>query len=325
MDKVRVGILGTSWWTDVVWPGFSRVPEVQITAIASRSTDKAEAFAREHGIPHRSGDYDEVIHSPEVDAIFVGVPNFLHHEMAMKALRAGKHVLQEKPMALSVREAQEQADLARDRGLVLMLDQEVRLADGVCDAPQMLRDRIGPLRKVVLGVTMAGGEWGGWRGDKALSGGTLFEIAIHQLDLARWLWSKDPVSVWAMGEDLAGRDMTIVLDFGAGDSAVIDYCWRCIGFRIRGELYGERGYMIQETTPPFGPSRRTVVTEQGMEVEDQEFGVQGPETFRRVMEGFARSILSGAPPPVPAEDGVWAVRMAEAARESLRGGHIVRF
>jgi predicted dehydrogenase len=101
MNKVRLGILGTSWWTDIVYPGFVQVEGAEITYIAARTAEKAEKFAQEHGIPHWSGSYEELIRSPEVDAVFIGVPNFLHHEMAVKSLEAGKHVLQEKPMALS--------------------------------------------------------------------------------------------------------------------------------------------------------------------------------------------------------------------------------
>jgi predicted dehydrogenase len=206
-----------------------------------------------------------------------------------------------------------------------MVDQEMRLSDGVRDMPSLLEERIGPLRKLVVGVTMAEAEWGGWRGDKALSGGTLFEMAVHELDFARWLWQKDPVSIFAQGEDTAGKDMTVLFDFASGDSAIIELCWRCIGFRIRAELYGARGYAIEEMEIPFGPNRRTIVTEAGRELLERSYALQGPETFKRVMEGFVQAIQTGAPPPITAEDGVWAVRMAESARESLRTGQPVRF
>lgn len=325
MKKVRLGLIGTSWWTDVVFPGFALARNAEVTWIAARTAEKARAFAEAHGIPHWSGDYNDVLAASDVDAVFIGVPNFLHDELARAALNAGKHVLQEKPMALSAGAAESQAELASSKGLVLMPDQETRLADGARDLPELIANRIGPLRKVVLGMTMNPGEWGGWRGDKSLSGGTLFEMAIHQMDFARWLWKRNPVSVWAVGEDTATHDMTLVFDYGDGDSAVIDYCWRSIGFTLRAECYGERGYVKQEMAIPFGPGRQVIVTEEGREETQADAALQGPHTFQRVLEGFADSILKGSPLPIPTEDGVWAVRMAEAARESLRTGGTVHF
>jgi predicted dehydrogenase len=325
MRKVRVGILGVSWWTDLVYPGFALAENAEITYVAARSGEKAEAFARTHGIPNWGDSYAALIESPEVDAVFVGVPNFLHEEMAIAALARGKHVLQEKPMALTTEKAVAQASLAKDRDLVLMVNQELRLADGVREVPDLLASRLGPLRKLVIGLTLAPAEWAGWRADPALSGGTLFEMVIHELDLARWLWRKDPVAVYAQGDDVAGKDLTVVLDFGNGDSAVIDVCWRCFGFRLRAECYCESGYLTREVDLPFGDGRQVLVTADGREESAFTAGVQGQETFKRVMESFADAILNGTSVPVSAEDGVWAVRMAEAARESLRSGKRVGF
>lgn len=323
--KVRLGLLGVSWWTDIVWPGFAQAENAEVTWVAARTGAKAEAFAREHGIPHWTDNYGELLAALNVDAVFVGVPNYLHEEMAMAALARGKHVLQEKPMALTVEKAVAQAHLARQHQKVLMINQELRLANGLRDMPEFVASRLGALRKVVIGLTMAPGEWGGWRGDPALSGGTLFEMIIHELDLARWLWGRNPVSVVASGEDTAGRDVTVLLDFGHGDSAVVDVCWRCIGFRLRVECYAELGYLVREVELPFGNGQQTLVTAEGAERSEFDAGVQGAVTFKRVLEGFADSILNGTQPPVPAEDGVWGVRMAQAARESLRSDRVVRF
>src|ERR1051325_7776864 len=89
MDRVRIGILGVSWWTELVWPGFSSVEDVDITWIASRSGEKAKTFAEEHGIANWTDDYAELITSKDVDAVFIGVPNHLHEEMVR--LRGAHH------------------------------------------------------------------------------------------------------------------------------------------------------------------------------------------------------------------------------------------
>lgn len=320
MGIVQLGIIGVSWWTDMVWPGFSQASNAKVTWIASRTGHKAREYAENHGIPHWTADYDELIAAPDVDAVFIAAPNFLHHELALKAFSHNKHVLQEKPMALTSGEAAAQAEEARRRGLVLMLDQETRLSDGVRDLPELVGSRLGAIRKVTVGMTLAERSWGGWRADPSLTGGSLFEMAIHQIDLARWLFGRDPVAVWARGEDTAGKDFTAVFDYGRGDAAVIDFCWRSIGFHQRIEVYCEKGFVRQEIDMPVGDGFRTIVTPDGVERGPNMVGVQTGRTFRRVLEGFARAILEGAEPPVPARDGVWAVRMAEAARASLRSG-----
>lgn len=321
---VRFGILGVSWWTKVVWPGFAAAEEAEVTWVASRTEANAREFAAEHGAPRWTGDYDAVLEAPDVDAVFVGVPNHLHHAIAMRALDRGKHVLQEKPMALTAEEAAAQARRARELGLVLGVDQETRLAEGVRDLPGLIAERVGPLRKVLVGLTLSGGAWGGWRGDPALSGGTPLEMVIHQLDLARWLFGRDPVRVFAHGGDVAGQDLTVLIDFGEGDSAIIDVCWRCIGFRQRIECYGERGYVVQDIGMPDGPGWQTVATAGGAERREVAFAVQGPATFERLVRGFCGAVARGEPLPVAAEDGVWAVRIGVAARNSLRRGEWAR-
>jgi predicted dehydrogenase len=325
MSKIRLGILGVSWWTDYVWPGFSQAEHAEVTWIAARTGSKAEKYAAEHGIPNWTDDYEKLMSAPDVDAVFVAVPNFMHEEMAIKALMHGKHVLQEKPMALTSERAAALAQLAADRGLVLMMDQEYRLANGVQDIPNIIDSRLGALRKVIVGLTYCGGAWGGWRADAEKSGGTLYEMCIHQLDMVRWLWRKNPVSVWALGKDEPGNDMTVVLDFGDGDSGIIDVCWRSMGFRMRVECYCEKGILDQKIVMPHGRGMQTLTTEDQIETIDFDCDVQGPATFKRLLDGFAIAIQNGTPPPVPAEDGVWAIRIAEAARQSLRTGEKVAF
>ena len=320
MRKLRLGMLGASWWTDVTCPGFTQAGNAEVVWIASRTPERARAAAEKHGIPRWSADYDEVLSSPDVDAVFIGVPNHLHHEMALAAMAAGKHVIQEKPMALSLQQAAEQAREAERRGLHLMVDLELRLADGIRDFASIIADRIGPLRKATLRVTLSSGAWGGWRADPALTGGTLFEMAIHQLDLAHWLFGRDPAAVWATGDDVSGSDFTAVIDFGGSDTALIDFCWRSAGFHERIEASGERGLAALDIAMPFGGGFRTLTTAEGVERAPVEVSAQGPATFRRVLEGFASAVLEGGRLPIPTSDGVWAVAIAEGARRSLRSG-----
>jgi predicted dehydrogenase len=323
MRKLRLGILGASWWTDVTCPGFTMAKNAEVTWIASRTGDRAREAAAKHGIARWSTDYGEVLAAADVDAVFIAVPNHLHHEMAMAALANGKHVLQEKPMALSLELAVAQAAEAKKRGLQHMVDLELRLADGFCDFAPIIADRIGPLRKATLRVTLKSGAWGGWRADPTLTGGALFEMAIHQLDLAHWLFGRDPIAVWATGTDVPGNDFTAIIDFGGGDTALIDFCWRSVGFHERVECSGERGVASLDLVMPFGGGFRTITNADGIERAPVDMSAQGPLTFRRVLEGFADAVLTGAPLPIPTSDGVWAICLAEGTRRSMRSGEWV--
>lgn len=320
MKKVRLGIIGVSWWTEVVYPGFARATNAEITWVASRREDRVRAFAEQHAIPNWTTDVGRMLCAGDVDAVFVGVPNFLHEEMAIAAISQGKHVLQEKPMALSTEKALAQCEVAKSRGVVLSVNQILRMVAGVRDLPALFRDTLGPLRKLNISLVMTPTEWTGWRADPKLSGGTLFEMAIHQLDLARWLFGRNPQAVWATGADIPGHDMTVILDFGEGDSAIVDFCWRSAGFHQRILACGEKGFVTQALALPVGRGHQTITTAHGAKRSEFQADALGPATFQRMLEGFAQAILEGTEPPVPAWDGVWAVRIAEASRRALREG-----
>ena len=317
MPKLRLGVLGASWWTDEVMPGFQSASNAEVTWIAARRPERAEEYAQRYGIARCTTEYGDLLTAPDVDAVFVGLPNFLHEEMAIAALASGKHVLQEKPMALTADRAFAQAEIAARRGLKLMVDLELRLADSIRDLPEVIATRLGGLRKLVLGVGLSSSVWEGWRGDPARSGGTLLEMAIHQIDLARWLFRKDPVSVWGLGADVPGRDFTLVYDYGDGDSAIVEFCWRSAGFHAHICAYGPEGLLRQDIEMPHGPAHRTLITREGTERGPIPANVHGPVTFRRVLEGFAEGVLFGADLPIPTADGVWAVRIAQASRDAL--------
>lgn len=120
MNKLRFGILGAARIAPAALTKPARVvPDVQVTAIAARAKNKASAFAQQHHIPRVLDSYDALVNDAEIDAIYNPLPNSLHYEWTMKALRAGKHVLCEKPLASNAREAEEMTSAADEAGRVL--------------------------------------------------------------------------------------------------------------------------------------------------------------------------------------------------------------
>ena len=119
MRPVRWGLLGTGSITDKVVPGARRSDRVTFVAAGSRTLERAEAYAAPKGIARAHGSYEALLDDPEVEAVYISLPNSLHHEWTMHALRAGKHVLCEKPYSTREADVHEAYDLADARGLVL--------------------------------------------------------------------------------------------------------------------------------------------------------------------------------------------------------------
>jgi predicted dehydrogenase len=118
---LRFGILGAANIAPpaLINPAISH-PEAEVYAVAARDPQRAQAYARKHGIPKVHTSYDALIHDPEIDAVYNPLPNGLHYEWTMKALEAGKHVLLEKPAANTAEETKQMFELAERKGLVLL-------------------------------------------------------------------------------------------------------------------------------------------------------------------------------------------------------------
>src|SRR5437764_3846441 len=117
MRKIKTAVLGTGFMGRVHTEGIRRVGNVEVAAIAASSEEKARKFADELGVERSTGDYRTLLKDPEISAVHVCTPNALHFPMAKAALEAGKHVLCEKPLALSTAEGQEMVKLAKQKDL----------------------------------------------------------------------------------------------------------------------------------------------------------------------------------------------------------------
>ncbi|HCC56940.1 MAG TPA: hypothetical protein DEQ47_06680, partial [Solibacterales bacterium] len=117
MRKLRAAVFGTGFMGRTHVEGIRRQPNVEVAAVAASSEAKAREFGEQNGIETTTGDYASLLSDPSIDAVHVCTPNYLHFPMAKAALQAGKHVLCEKPLAMTVAEAQEMVDLARQKKL----------------------------------------------------------------------------------------------------------------------------------------------------------------------------------------------------------------
>jgi predicted dehydrogenase len=207
MTPLRWGILSTARINDALLGAGS----ADVVAIASRDADRAQAYAAQHGIPRAHGSYEALLEDPEVDVVYVSVPNALHVAWAMRALEAGKHVLCEKPISRRPEEVEALFDLAEERGLVLTEGFMWRHHPQVALVQQLIADgAIGRLRAIRADFAFNLLDATDPRLRAELGGGALMDVGCYCVSAARTLAGAEPVGAWA-AQEVGGDGVDVVL------------------------------------------------------------------------------------------------------------------
>lgn len=194
--KVGIGIIGAGFARRVQIPAFMACENADIVSVSSRTIANARATAEEFGITHYTDDWRETVESDAVDLVCITTPPNLHKEMALFALRRGKHLLAEKPMAMNVAEAEEMADGAAEAGVLALIDHELRFLPGRQKAKAMLKSGIiGKIRhaKYLFQAPHRSDPkqpWDWWS-DVTFGGGALGAINSHVIDSLIWFLDTD--------------------------------------------------------------------------------------------------------------------------------------
>ncbi len=250
-DTVRVGLIGSQFITTIHAEALQMVPQAEVVAVMSPTAGNARNFASKHGIAHHFTDLDAMLAMDEIDMVVVGAPNFAHCDVTVKAAKAGKHVVVEKPLCLNLAEADRMIAACDQAGVKLMYAEElcftpkyVRLKklldDGVLGDPVMFKQsekHDGPHAAHFWDVDRSGG-------------GVTMDMGCHAIQFFRWLNANNPVkSVYAhmntsvhaaktRGEDNA----IIILEFDNGVVAVAEESWtKPGGMDDRAEILGSEG------------------------------------------------------------------------------------
>ncbi len=192
-QKLKIGIIGTGSISNLHMGGYlARPEEAEVYACCDLNEERAKAFAKTYGIPHVFTDYHALLRLPELDAVSVTTWNNAHAPVSIAALRAGKHVLCEKPMALHSKEALEMQAVAKETGKLLMIGFVRRFGQNVSILKDFIQaDRVGKIDYVQASCIRRAGNPGGWFSDKARSGGgPLIDLGVHMIDLGLYLMGK---------------------------------------------------------------------------------------------------------------------------------------
>jgi predicted dehydrogenase len=318
---LRWGLLSTARINRAVIPPLNESPRHEVRAVASRDPDRAAAYAREWGIPVVHASYDALLADPEIDVVYNPLPNSLHAEWTIRAAEAGKHVLCEKPLALSVDEVDAIAAAASRAGVV------VTEAFMYRHHPQTLRlkalvdgGEIGALRLVrgAFSFTLARPA-DDPRRIPELGGGSLWDVGCYPVSMARYLVGREPISVvgWQQATG-SGIDELFagMLDFG-DVFAQFDSGFS-VPFRTHLEVVGTDGTI---TVPaPFKPglSAELIVTRQA---ETTTIAIEGQALYSGEVEDLFDAIRLGRAPRVTLADsrGNTAALVALLASARTRG------
>jgi len=320
MDRLRWGVISTAKIaTDNVIPAMRRSVRADVVAIASRDAEVARGVAARLGIPTGLGSYDALLNHPDVDAVYVPLPNHLHSEWTIRALEAGKHVLCEKPLALSAADAERMVSTAERTGRVLAEAFMYRHHPTWMAVQELVASgRIGELTAVDSWFSYFNNDPANIRNILSYGGGALWDIGCYSVNLSRWLFGAEPESVAAsmMRDPVSRVDVltTGFLSFPAGRASFT--CGTRVEPDQRVHVYGTGGRIVIEIPFNIPPDRSTRVflTAGGdppvaPATEVLEFAPADP--YEREVDAFAATVLDGVPPVVPASDAVAGARVIE--------------
>jgi len=318
--KVKWGVLGVaSIATRKVIPGMQKGALTDIAAIASRDLTRAQAAARDLGIPKAYGSYEELLADVEIEAIYNPLPNHLHVPWSIKAARAGKHVLCEKPIGLNAAEVVELMRV-RDRTSV-----KIGEAFMVKTHLQWLRVRelirsgkIGQLKSILTAFSYFNRDPGNVRHKPEWGGGGLLDIGCYPITLSRWFFGEEPRRVTGaleldpdFGTD---RLASGIMEFSSGHS--VFSCGTQTNYFQRMEILGTTGRLAVEipfNAPNDRPTHVTIAEGMaiyGGKVELEEIPTCDQYTIQG--DAFSRAIREDSEVPVPLEDALANMKVIDA-------------
>ncbi|MBD1380380.1 Gfo/Idh/MocA family protein [Metabacillus arenae] len=324
MKKVRWGIIGCAGIAKrAVIPGIQQSETCEVTAIASRRLEKAKKTAEELNIPTAYGSYEELLADPNIDGVYIPLPNHLHKEWTIRAAEAGKHVLCEKPLAIHAKEAQEMVIACEKVGVVFAEAFMYRYHPRYAMIQDFLKSgEIGELRGIHGTFTFNNSnDNGNVRFKQEWGGGSLYDVGVYPISAARMLLGEEPQAAtvhafFSNEHDNVDMMASGILEFNHGVALTFD-CGMWAAFRNNLEIVGTEGRI--EVPSAFIASQNEqdnffVITQEGR----REVEVPRLNQYSLQADALARSILNGEPLPYPAADAILNMKVVDACLTSAR-------
>ncbi len=313
MRKLKMAVIGVGFWGRNHVRVLDELPEVELIAVCDVNKERAEAISEKYGLK-TYGESIEMYRKEKIDAVTICVWSSRLAEEAMKALKHGKHVLVEKPMANSVKEAQQVLNMAESKKLKLSVGFIERFNPGVKRLKKAIEE--GLVGSVVLATAKRVSKWPQRIGDV----GVVKDTAIHDIDIMRFIFNEDPIAVYARAGSLQHERFEdyaqIMLSFPNNRTAFIEANW-LTPYKVRKlTVTGSNAivyldYIKQEMT--IETSGQTVTPRYGWE-----------EPLKIELKHFVECVLNNKEPMVTGTDGIKALKIAEAALKSAAEGRVIK-
>jgi len=349
MEYLNVGIIGAGGISECHTEGYKNTGNVKVTAVCDINEQRAKAYAEKYDIPHVFTDYREMLKIDKLDAVSVTTWNNGHAPISVAALKAGKHVLCEKPLAMNTVEAKQMADTAKETGKLLMVGFVRRFEDNV----KYLKNAIesgyfGRVYYVKTGYIRKWGNPGGWFSDKKRSGGgPVIDLGVHVIDLVRYINGKPKaVSVMASTFNYLGMKpnikgiskyrsqdyddysdvedaATAIIKFDNGMALSFETSWVLYTKNSYNylDIYGEKAGAQMEPLLEFYEEKDDYLVETRPFIEPEKNKFQ--HIFNEEISHFVDCIVNKTPCINTGEDGVEIMKIIDAIYESSRTGHEV--
>jgi len=322
------GIIGTGGFAgSATAPAIKALgPEGSLVAAVSRDRSRADAFAAQHGAKRAYTDYADLLRDRDVNIIYIATPNAQHAEQALAAARAGKHVLCEKPLALSVSDARRMVEAFEAAGLKLGTQFQTRHHTAFVETKRLLEQRaIGDVILVQIEVSSGANPFRSWRADPQLAGlGSINNIAVHPFDLLRYLVGSEVREVTAVTD--VGRTTELehmvlaLLRFQNGTLAYVNANQKVPNFQPDIDIYGTAGRIVGiDCTRPFRVGELRVLTASG----EQAAKNSSNDAVVRSVAAFNDAVKHDREPNASGLDGLRSTQLTEAVIRSAREGRLV--
>jgi predicted dehydrogenase len=322
--KLRWGILGVAKINERLLPAFVKAGNAELVGIASRSLDKAQAAARGAGIPRAFGSYQALLDDPNIDAVYNPLPNHLHDEWTRKAAERGKHVLCEKPLTPTAREAEALVAFCQAK--------KVKLMDGFFWPHH---PRTHQMKSLLTGGTLGRVErvtgtftfqlpldQTNIRLQASSGGGSLLDVGCYPVYGIRWAFGEEPVKVWAAARFHNDVDVSMSATLWFADGRIANFdCGFVHPMRQWLEVVGSKGTLI---VPEMWVPRKANYLVSFDENAAEEIEVSGHDQIQCMLEDFGRYVLEDKPVSPAPEEAIKSAKVMDALITSAREKRCVK-
>ncbi len=326
----RWGLIGASTIAKEWVIGAIRATGGEVVSVMSTNAERGKAYAAENGIGKWVTDIDTLVNDPDIDAVYISTTNELHRDQTLAAAKAGKHILCEKPLALSLDDARAMVEAAKEAGVVMATNHHLRNAASHRAMREAIKaGRIGtPLSARVFHAVYLPPHLQGWRLDKPQAGGgVILDITVHDADTLRFVLDDDPVEAIAFsqtgGMGKAGLEDAVmgVLRFKNGVIAQFHDGFTTKFAETGLEVHGTEGSLIGRNVMTQRATGTVTLRDADGE---HELPLDQRNLYETALAAFHAAAAGKGAPSATGEDGVWSLATGLAVVEAARSGSAVK-